>query len=96
VTTDYAVARSLGCNERLVQAAEHMAKQRETGEMGWAPEMRNLLDAKRIEEKFGIIMALRALIMQAPEMEREVVEVQLRERFGDIAGAARKVKALGV
>lgn len=96
VTTDYAVARSLGCNERLVQAAEHMAKQRETGEIGWAPEMRNLLDAKQIESKFGIIMALRALIMQAPAMEREVVETQLRERFGDIAGAARKVKALGV
>ena len=54
VTTDYAVARDLGCNERLVQAAEHMAKQREDGEIGWAPEMRNLLDAKAIEEKFGI------------------------------------------
>ena len=47
-------------------------------------------------EEFGRIMALRALIMQAPEMEREVVEVQLRERFGDIAGAAKKVKALGI
>ena len=66
------------------------------GEMGWAPEMRNLLDARDLEAKFGIIMALRALIMQAPEMEREVVEVQLRERFGDVAGAARKVKALGI
>ena len=96
VTTDYAVARELGCNERLVQAAEHMAKQREVGEIGWAPEMRNLLDAKQIEAKFGIVMALRALIMQAPAMEREVVEVQLRERFGDIPGAAKKVKALGV
>lgn len=96
VTTDYKVARALGCNERMVQAAEHMAKQRENGEIGWAPEMRNLLDAKRIEEKFGVIMALRALIMQAPAMEREVVETQLRERFGDIPGAARKVKALGV
>jgi nitric oxide reductase NorQ protein len=96
VTSDYKVARDLGCNERLVQAAEHMAKQREAGEMGWAPEMRNLLDARDLEAKFGIIMALRALIMQAPEMEREVVEIQLRERFGDIAGAARKVKALGI
>lgn len=96
VTTDYKVARELGCNERMVQAAEHMAKQRETGEIGWAPEMRNLLDAKQIEAKFGVIMALRALIMQAPAMEREVVETQLRERFGDIPGAAKKVKALGV
>jgi hypothetical protein len=96
ITTDYKVARTLGCNERLVQAAEHMAKQRETGEIGWAPEMRNLLDAKNIEAKFGLIMALRALIMQAPAMEREVVETQLKERFGDIPGAARKVKALGI
>ena len=96
VTTDYKVARDLGCNDRLVQAAEHMAKQRENGEIGWAPEMRNLLDAKQIEEKFGVVMALRALIMQAPEMEREVVETQLRERFGDVPGAAKKVKALGI
>jgi hypothetical protein len=95
-TTDYKVARELGCNERMVQAAEHMAKQRSNGEIGWAPEMRNLLDAKRIEEKFGVVMALRALIMQAPAMEREVVETQLRERFGDIPGAAKKVKALGI
>lgn len=96
VTSDYGVARDLGCNERLVQAAEHMSKQRETGEIGWAPEMRNLLDAKKIEEKFGVVMALRALIMQAPDMEREVVEIQLRERFGDIPGAAKKVRALGI
>jgi hypothetical protein len=34
--------------------------------------------------------------MQAPEMEREVVEVQLRERFGDLPGAAKKIKALGI
>jgi hypothetical protein len=90
------VARTLGCNERLVQAAEHMAKQREAQEIGWAPEMRNLLDARDIEAKFGIVMALRALIMQAPEMEREVVEIILRERFGDLPGAAKLVKALGV
>jgi hypothetical protein len=96
VTTDYKVARELGCNERLVQAAEHMAKQRQNGEIGWAPEMRNLLDAKNIEAKFGVVMALRALIMQAPAMEREVVETQLKERFGDIPGAAKKVKALGI
>jgi hypothetical protein len=96
VTTDYAVMRSLGCNERLVQAAEHMSKQRENGEMGWAPEARTLLDARDLEAKFGLVMALRAVIMQAPEMEREVVEVQLRERFGDLPGAAKKIKALGI
>jgi MoxR-like ATPase len=95
-TTDYKVARELGCNERMVQAAEHLSKQRENGEIGWAPEMRELLDAKRIEEKFGLIMALRTLIMHCPEMEREVVETQLRERFGDVPGAARKVKGLKV
>jgi hypothetical protein len=96
VTTDYAVMRSLGCNERLVQAAEHMSKQRENGEMGWAPEARTLLDARDLEAKFGLVMALRAVIMQAPEMEREVVEVQLRERFGDLPGAAKKIRALGI
>lgn len=96
VGTDYKVARELGVNERLVQAAEHLAKQFEADEVGWAPQFRELLIAKAHEEQFGLIFALRNLIASAPEMEREVVEMQLKERFGDLPGAARKVRALKV
>ena len=96
VTTDYAVARSLGVNPRMVDAAEHMEAQRRTGDMGWAPQMRELLAFKDDEADLGIVLALRNLVMDAPEFEREVVEGHLRERFGDIPGAARKIKALGI
>ena len=33
--------------------------------------------------------------MQAPAMEREVVEQQLKERFGDIPGAAQEGQGAG-
>lgn len=95
-TTDHGAARAMGCNPRLVDAAEHMNAQVATGELGWAPQMRELLQARDDEAMFGIVYALRNLAMNAPEMERDLVLGHLRERFGDIPGANRKIKALKV
>lgn len=95
-SSDFTAARSLGCNPRLVDAAEHMNAQMENGELGWAPQMRELLQARDDEALLGLVYALRNLAMNAPDMERDLVIGHLRERFGDIPGAARKIKPLSI
>ena len=95
-STDWDAARTMGCNTRLVDAAEHMDKQMQNGELGAAPQMRELLQAKKDEELLGLVFALRNLLNNAPDMERDLWTSHLKERFGDIPGAARKIKALAV
>jgi hypothetical protein len=96
ITSDYEVARGLGVNPRMVDAAEHLEKQRVNGEVGWAPQTRELLRFREDEADLGIILAIRNLLNDAPEFEREAITGHLRERFGDLPGAARRIKPLGV
>lgn len=96
VTTSYSVARQLGVNPKLVQAAEHFSKLMATDEISWAPQMREMLDFMSNEEEFGTVFALRALLNQCPEQYREVIQTNLKERFGDLPGISRKMKPLSV
>jgi nitric oxide reductase NorQ protein len=73
VTSDYSVARDLGVPAEIVTAAENLDKRRMTGEIGWAPQMRELLRAKSQVTRRGEKIALRNLIASAPEDDREVV-----------------------
>lgn len=95
-TSDYDVVRGMGVSPRMVDAAEHMDKQRENGEMSWSPQTRELLRFHADEAMIGTLFALRSLIGQAPETERDLVESHLRERFGDMPGAARKIRRMRV
>jgi nitric oxide reductase NorQ protein len=88
VTTDYAVCRELGVPDTIVTASENLDKRRETGEIGWAPQMRECLRAKHQWEKRGSGFAVRNLISSAPEDDREVVAEVLGRTFG------RKVSGL--
>ena len=96
VTTSFAVARMLGVNDRIVAVAEHLDKLVKSEEISWGPQMRELLAFKSAEETFGLIFALRNMLNQVPAQDVELVTVQLRERFGDIAGISRKVKPLTI
>jgi nitric oxide reductase NorQ protein len=82
VTTDYSVCRELGVPDTIVTAAENLDKRRETGEIGWAPQMRECLRAKHQWEKRGQGFAVRNLISSAPEDDREVVAEVLGRTFG--------------
>ena len=53
VGTDYAMCRELGVPDALVTAAENLDTRRKTGEIGWAPQMRELLRAKAQWTKRG-------------------------------------------
>lgn len=91
IGTNYKAARKLGVNRRIVDAAEHLAKQCTTGEASWAPQMRELLQFRDDEESIGLVFALRNLINNVPEMERDVVQAHLQERFGDVVKPERLV-----
>jgi len=82
VTTDYSVCRELGVPDTIVTAAENLDKRRETGEIGWAPQMRECLRAKAQWDKRGQGFAIRNLISSAPEDDREVVAEVLSRTFG--------------
>jgi nitric oxide reductase NorQ protein len=88
VTTDYAVCRELGVPDALVTAAENLDKRRVTGEIGWAPQMRELLTAKRQVAKRGITFAVRNMISGAPEDDRRVV--------AEVLGSATGKKVAGL
>lgn len=89
IGTNYAAARTLKVNRRMVDAAEHLAKQCQTGEASWAPQMRELLQFRDDEADIGLVFALRNLLNNVPEMERDVVQAHLQERFGDAVPANR-------
>ena len=82
VTTDYALAKSLGVPDKMVNAAMNLAKKLSTQEVGWAPQLRELLAFKEIGEAFGEEIALRNVISAAPELDRAVVQDVLQRTYG--------------
>ncbi len=82
VTSDYDMARELGVPAALVTAAENLEKRRKTDVIQWAPQMRELLRAKRQEAKRGMAFAVKNLINAAPEDNREVVAEVLSSATG--------------
>lgn len=83
IMTDYALAKKLGVPAKVVTAAQNMATRFEAGTLGWAPQLRELLDYVRIEKQFGAAMALRNLVAIAPEIDRKVVADLLTKAFGE-------------
>jgi hypothetical protein len=82
VTTDYKVAREMGVPAVLVDAAENLDKRRATGEISWAPQMRELLRASAQWTSRGDRFAIRNLIGSAPEDDRAVVSEMLARTLG--------------
>lgn len=73
VATDLHLAETLGVPKKAVLAATALRAQRESGVIGWAPEMRELLAFARVAEALGVGVAAGNLIAQAPEDDREAV-----------------------
>lgn len=83
LTTDWNLARKLGVVTTMVTAAQNLAKKQSSGEVSWAPQMRELLAFRDISKEFGQSFALANLLAAAPEMDRPVVADVMQRAFGD-------------
>jgi MoxR-like ATPase len=82
VSTDYDLARSLGIDSRAITTARNLATRQANGEIGWAPQLRELLAFAKVTRILGLDTALANLAGVAPEEDRDVVAATLARTFG--------------
>lgn len=82
VISDYKLARSLGVNSKMTNAAANLARKMETDETSWAPQLRELLAFKQAEEIFGTDFAIANLMACAPEIDRPTVADVIKRAYG--------------
>ena len=82
VSSDYDLADELGVDRKAVRAARNLASRQERGEVGWAPQLRELLAFKKIAAVLGIDAAAGNLVGIAPEEDRATVAAVVRDAFG--------------
>lgn len=83
MTTDWNLARKLGCPIPIVTAAQNLSKKQQTAEVSWAPQMRELLGFRDLAKTFGTKFAIANLLAAAPEMDRPVVADVFTRVFGE-------------
>ena len=90
MSTDYDLARSLGIDSRAVTAARNLATRQANGEIGWAPQLRELLAFAKITLQvgdgdegilFGLDAVLANLAGVAPAEDRDVDASTLAKTF---------------
>jgi hypothetical protein len=82
VSTDYDLAAQLKIDPKAVRVARHLAKRQEKGEVGWAPQLRELIAFNRVADALGTAHAAGNLIGIAPEEDRDIVGDIVRNVFG--------------
>jgi hypothetical protein len=85
VSTDYDLALGLGVDPKAVRVARNLGTQQANGEIGWAPQLRELLAFERIAAVLGKAAAAGNLIGIAPEEDRDTVAAVVRDVFGTTA-----------
>jgi predicted ATPase with chaperone activity len=82
MTTDWGLAKKLGCPTPIVTAAQNLAKKQTSGEVSWAPQFRELLAFRDLEKIYGTDWAVQNLLAAAPEMDRPVVADVFARTYG--------------
>ncbi|MBB5808865.1 MoxR-like ATPase [Saccharothrix ecbatanensis] len=82
VSSDYDLADQLGVDKKAVRVARNLATRQERGEVGWAPQLRELLAFKKIAAVLGTDAAAGNLVGIAPEEDRATVAAVVRDAFG--------------
>ncbi|OXM44494.1 AAA family ATPase [Amycolatopsis alba] len=82
VTTDYDLAARIGVDPKAVRVAKNLAARHRKGEIGWAPQMRELLAFKDATAALDTITAAGNLIAAAPEEDQDIVADVVRNIFG--------------
>ena len=89
MATDWGLARTLGVPTTMVTVAQNLDKKQASGEVSWAPQMRELLAFRDIAGVFGNSFAISNLLAASPEMDRPVVSDVLSRVFGADCKPAR-------
>jgi nitric oxide reductase NorQ protein len=82
VGTDYDLARALKIDPRAISAAQDLAGRQASGEIGWSPQLRELIGYQRTAAALGENAAAANLAGVAPEEDQDVVAAALRKAFG--------------
>ncbi|MDX3663684.1 AAA family ATPase [Streptomyces sp. ID05-26A] len=82
VSTDYDLAAQLQIDKRAVKAARNLATRQAKGEIGWAPQLRELIAFQKIAGVLGVNAAAGNLVGVAPEEDRKAVAAAVKNAFG--------------
>jgi nitric oxide reductase NorQ protein len=82
VSTDYDLATALKIDSRAVKAAKDLAGRQASGEIGWAPQLRELLAFAKVAAILGEAAAIANLVGIAPEEDRDAVAEAVAKAFG--------------
>ncbi|WP_181724027.1 AAA family ATPase, partial [Nocardia gipuzkoensis] len=82
VVSDLDLATQLGVERRAVKVARELAARQAKGEVGWAPQLRELLAFRKIAAATDPDTAMANLLGAAPEEDREVVAAVVRTVCG--------------
>ncbi|MFF3566856.1 AAA family ATPase [Nocardia jiangxiensis] len=83
VGSDFDLAGQLGVDPQAVKVARNLATRKDAGEIGWAPQLRELLAFKKIAAATDLATAAANLIGTAPEDDREIVATVVKTVFGN-------------
>ncbi len=82
VSSDYKIAESLGVNPNAILVSRNLATKRAAGEIGWAPQLRELLAYQKIAKAVDDTFAIANLVGVAPEEDRDVVAEVAAKVYG--------------
>jgi nitric oxide reductase NorQ protein len=82
VATDYDLARSLKIEPKAITVARNLASRQARGEIGWAPQLRELIAFSKIAGVLGTDAAVANLAGIAPEEDRDAVTDAAAKAFG--------------
>ncbi|MFI0410609.1 AAA family ATPase [Actinomadura sp. 3N508] len=82
VSTDYELASKLDIHPRAVRVARNLARRQSSGEIGWSPQLRELINFQKIAGVLGPEAAVANLLGVAPEEDRDVVAEVVSAVYG--------------
>jgi MoxR-like ATPase len=87
VGTDYDLATALKINKAAVRIARHLATRQQAGEIGWAPQLRELIAFQKIAAVLGTEAAFANLVGVAPLEDRDTVAEVVTKATGRTVNA---------
>lgn len=82
VGSDYDLAAALKINRTAVRIARHLATGQQAGEVGWAPQLRELIAFQKVADVLGADAAFANLVGIAPLEDRDTVAEIVTKALG--------------